>query len=170
MSAGTQRLCSLFLNKSALYTAPQARTNEWTKTQEHSSSSFPPSFTPRASWEKKGGGKTTKSQIMNRNREGHIFSALSLIREVKGLCKTEGAVYEKERKKKAKPLLSDGKRGGHEATVTGDGPLYPAPGMHRSSQSKLRFICSGRAGINTQTCLATKWRTATIQRNAWLEV
>lgn len=163
MSAGTQRLCSLFLNKSALYTAPQAPANEWTKTQEHSSSSFPPSFTPRASWEKREGKKdTTKSRIMNWNREGHRLSALSLIREVKGSCKSEGAYLKRERER---DCFLMGKRGRHGASVTGDGALYPAPGMHRSSQSKLRFIYSGRAGINTQTCLATKWRTE--ERLTW---
>lgn len=165
MSVGTQRLCSLFLNKIALYTAPHARMNEWTKTQEHSSSSFPPSFTPRASWEDEGGEKreTTKSWIMNWNTQGHRLSAQSLIGEVKGMRRAEGV-------EKDERLLSDGKGGGHGASVTGDGVLYPTPGMHRSSQSKLRFIYSGRGGINTQTCLATKWRTVTIQRNAWLEV
>lgn len=164
MSVGTQRLCSLFLNKSALYTAPHAWMNEWMvgdtrALQRLVSTLMYPSCVMRAG----GGGlgETTKSWIVNWNRRGHWLSAPSLIREVKGWCTTEGAG-------KGKGQLSDGKRGGYGASVTGDGALYPAPGMHRSSQSKLRFIYSGRAGINTQTCLATKWRTVTIQRNAWL--
>lgn len=118
---------------------------------------------PLVRHERRGGKKRQQKAESWWNRGGHRFSAVSLIREVKCLWKTEGT-------KEVEGLLSDGKGGGHGASVTGFGALYPAPGMHRSSQSKLRFIYSGRAGINTQTCLATKWRTVTIQRNAWLEV
>lgn len=64
---------------------------------------------PLVRHERREGGrkkkKTTKSWIMNWNRGRHRVSAVSLIREVKGVGKTEGT-------KNIKGLLSDGKGGG----------------------------------------------------------